>query len=241
MMHDPEDEPAPPCPARLPDFHLRYGPIFWRVLLVGFVFLEVVFWLKRVRPALPFQPRLPGVVLMAYVAPRFLFYAILIAAIVTVVTDLVFRLLVRPLMCGWYHPRSFDPSSAHTLAFRLGVGEEVVSELPARRVMGRRKVSGTLARTTRRVYFIPYLWDVEDWSIPFEHVAQARLITPPRRVLGWVSGYPDHVVVTEDSSEEVTLVVADPRSVLGWFGEAANEPDLLDEPVVSWTSSRSDW
>jgi len=38
-----------------------------------------------------------------------------------------------------------------------------------------------------------------------------------------VSGYPDHLVVVEDSGEETTLILADPTSALAWFVDLQDE------------------
>jgi hypothetical protein len=220
MLHDLDAEPRSRTPIDTPRFQLRYRPIFGRVFLVAFVVLEVIFWLKVVRPFLPFRPRINRILFVIVHTPQMLFYALLIAAIATMTTDLVFRLLVRPLMRRWYHPRSYDPTAAHPLPFQLGIGEEIREERPARRVLGRSKQPGTLVLTNRRVYFFPYAWDAESWSIPFEHIAGVRLHTPRRRVLGWVSGYPDHLVIADDSGEETRLILADPLQIRHWFAPA---------------------
>ncbi len=145
--------------------------------------------------------------------------------VVAIVSDMVFRLLVRPLMRRWYYPKCLDPTAVHPLLFQLGVGESILEERPARRVDGRTTTPGTLVRTNRRAYFFPFAWQRESWSIPYEHVADVRLVTPRRRALGWVSGYPDHVVVTEDSGETTALIVAEPAEVLSWFGILEEAPD----------------
>lgn len=222
MDNDPFETPATARPPK-PRFILRYGPIFWRVFLVGFVVMEVVFWRKFVQPNFPFRPRFRRLLVMAYFSPRFLLHALMLAAVVTVVCDLIFRLVVRPLMRGWYHPRCLDPTAAHPLPFRLGVGETILEEIPGRRLVGRAKQPGTIVRTNRSLYFFPFAWDLDEWSCPIDHIARARLSTPRRRVLGWVRGYPDHLVLDEDSGESVTLILADPEHALRWFPRAVVE------------------
>jgi hypothetical protein len=212
-----------------PTFQLRIGEIFWRVFAVVLVVLEVAKWLKvrqmiPLRPRTEFPPRLRRILLMIYYTPELAFKAFLAAAIAAVACDLVFRLLIRPMMVRWYDPRGADPEFRHPHAFFLKADERTLAEVGARRVVGRSRPAGTLVRTNWGVYFYPFAWDLEPWSLPDAHLAGVRLHTPRRRVLGWVSGYPDQVVLRDDEGQETAFVVADPGAVVSWFG-AGRVPD----------------
>jgi hypothetical protein len=221
---DPEILPLKPRRRILPDFQLRLGEIFWRAFAVLLIALEIAKWLW-LRPRIPLRPRPLGphprvrrIWYMIYYTPGLAFQAFLAAAIVAVACDLIFRLIVRPLMVRWYSPRGADPEFAHPHPFFLKADERTLSELPARQVVGRsRRPAGTLVRTNWGTYFYPFAWDAEAWSLPDGHLRDVRPRTPRRRVLGWVSGYPDNVVFVADDGQETAFVVADPAAVLSWF------------------------
>lgn len=206
-----------------PTFRLRRGAMFWRVAILVFVVLELYLWL-HLRMIIPFKPhgRVRRLFFMVVYAPQLASIAVGVAIGVTVVASAVFRLVVRPSMVRWYNPHSYDPAVQHPMPFFLKLGEEVVAEMPARRVDGpRARPPGTLVRTTHGLYFYPFAWDQEPWMIPEGHIDQVSLKTPVRRVLYWVSGYPDNLVIRDDSGEETWFVVPDPQEALGWFASTA--------------------
>lgn len=204
---------------KLPRFRLRRWAIFWRVALLALAVLELYLWLQ-LRAVIPFQPhgRIQRLFFMLVYGPQLATIAVAIALGVTVVSEVVFRLVVRPGMVRWYNPRNRDPASQAPLPFILKSGEQVLREMPARVVDGPRyRPAGTLIRTTHALYFYPYAWDREPWMIPEGHIDQVCLKTPVRRVLYWVEGYPDNLVIRDDSGEETWFVVPDPREALSWF------------------------
>jgi hypothetical protein len=206
----------------VPPFQLRFGAIFVRVALITLVVAEVVLWLKLRDAGFPFRPRYRRFLVMLYFTPKLAFRAMALAAAVTVVSDLVFRLLVRPLMQRWYDPRPRDPHWTHPHPFFMKAREVVLDEMAARAVTaGRSRPPGTLVVTDCGLYFYPYAWNAEPWTLPIGHLRSVSLRTPRRRVLGFVEGYPDNVVFTDDSGAEAAFVVADPAALLSRFGRPA--------------------
>lgn len=201
-----------------PAFQLRFGAIFGRVALVALIAAEVVLWLHLRDAGFPFRPRYRRILVMLYFTPRLAFRAMALATAVTVVTDLVFRLLVRPVMRRWYAPRPLDPNWEHPHPFFTKAGERVQAEVRARLVTpGRSRPPGMLVITNCGVYFYPYVWHREPWSLPLGHLRGVRTRTPRRRVLGLVQGYPDNLVLTDDAGEETAFVVADPSALVSLF------------------------
>lgn len=222
MHPDLDPDPAPRRPTT-PRFRLRYAPIFGRLFVLALVLLEFVAWFHFVRPNVPFRPRLRRILVMIWLTfhpvhglvPR----AAVFAGVVTVLTDLFFRLALRPLMVRWYNPKPRDPSAFHGLPFQLAAGESIRMEVPARRIPGRgRSQPGTLIATDRRLCFYPLAWDADPWFLPLDQLQTVRPVSPRRRVLGWVEGYPDHLAVTDRAGAVVHFAVAEPAEVLAWFG-----------------------
>jgi hypothetical protein len=203
------------CPDA-PRFRLRFGAIFWRVAILVLVLGEYKVW-RFVRASIPRDAPVRRVMGVIYFTPRALFIAFAVAAAVTVAIDLLFRLFIRPAMVQWYYPRCRDRHYTVPIAFHLAARESVLAELPARRMIGRRRVAGTLVRTSHRVCFYPFAWDGEAWETPLERVRDATLQPTIRRVLGFVRGYPDHVVIRDDRDADVALIVAEPDVVRSWF------------------------
>jgi hypothetical protein len=199
-----------------PRFELALGDVFARLALAALAVGAYRTW-RRVEHWIP--PRLPGRRLMAvaFLTPRTIVAALFCAAVATVVIDLVFRLLVRPLMVKWYHPRSRDPFYVAPLAFDVGPRERLLAETPARRIVGRLRQPGVLVRTDRRVGFFPYAWDAEPWTAAVPECREVAVAPTARRVLGLVRGYPDHVEISTGSGEPLAVIVADPSAVFDWF------------------------
>jgi hypothetical protein len=193
-------------------------------VIVIFIGLETALWLRRIRPRIPFRPRYRRVAAMFAAAPTLLMRSILIAAIATIVVELIFRALVRPLMIRYYEPQSRGLNGfGHDLAFSLEGGEVVWADMPVRRVEGRRERPGRLVWTDRRVCFCPFDWRADPWEIRRDSrgaVATARAVRPARRVLGLVQGYPKHVRF-EDGTQ---FAVRDPQAVLAWVDPGTSDP-----------------
>jgi hypothetical protein len=229
-------DPFAPCWRRpaSPTFRLRRGQIFWRVAIVTFLVLELVLYF-HLRRAIPFRPRgrWRRIVHLVAFAPQFACTAAVIGAGVVLACEVAFRLVVRPLMVRWYNPQHRDPGAGHPMPFFLKAGERVLDEMPARLVDGpRRRPPGTLVRTTHGLYFYPFAWDLEPWMVPEGHLDRVQLRTPARRVLYWVEGYPDNLVVRDDSGEETAFVVPDPHAALAWFAATARAPHLALDDVA---------
>ena len=150
-------------------------------------------------------------------SPGVVLRAMAVAAVATLVIDVVFRAVVKPLMVRWYQPRNRDQSGLDAFHFLLEAGERIEQELPARMVVGRKTVRGTLVRTDRRIAFEPFAWDREAWTLSRKQVGSVSTVTPRRRVLGLVSGYPDHVEIRDQAGWTTSFAVADPAEVLVWF------------------------
>jgi hypothetical protein len=205
------------CPD-VPRFELCFGAVFTKVALVVLLVGEYKVW-RLVRIAVP--PSAPGrrVLGFLFYTPRAVFAAFAIGAILTVMVDLVFRLVVKPLMVLWYHPRNRDPFRTTDLCFRLAAGETVLAEIPARRMDGRHRRPGTFVGTDRRIGFYPYAWDGEPWELDLHRLREVRIEPTVRRVLGCVRGYPDHLVLRgDDSAGEIALIVADPDALAAALG-----------------------
>jgi hypothetical protein len=216
-----------------PAFRLRRGPIFWRVAIATFLVLELVAYF-HLRRLVPFRPwgRLRRIVRMVGLAPQCAGTAAVVAFGVTLACEVAFRLVVRPMMVRWYNPRSYDPAAQHAMPFFLKSGERPLAEMPARLVDGpRSRPPGSLVRTTHGLYFYPFAWDREPWMLPEGHIDRVQLRTPVRRVLHWVEGYPDNLVVRDDSGAETAFVVPDPHAALAWFAATAEAPHLALDGV----------
>lgn len=201
------------APAGEPPFRLRFDAVLGRAAFAAWIALEVARFLQ-LRERIPFRPRIRRILWMVYYTPELAFKALAIGAAVAILTDLVFRLLVRPAMARWYAPRPRDPQWVPPHTFHAKAGERTLAEVGARLVDGRKRPPGSLVVTDCALTFYPYAWDREPWTLPIGHMSRARLRTPRRRVLGLVEGYPDNVAVTDDSGEETAFVVADPEGLL---------------------------
>jgi hypothetical protein len=196
-----------------PDFQLRILPIFWWAYLVAFVVREYGVW-RYVSRFVPENKPLLRILGFVQHSPKSFHVAFLIAIGVTFALWAGFRLVGAPLMRRWYNPRPLDPTHAHPLPFHLAAGEEPIAEYPARRMEGPTRHCGTFIQTTSRLWFFPFSWEQEPWSVPLDRLASAKIEPTVRRVLGLVRGYPDHVSLTDESGATFRLIVADPERVL---------------------------
>jgi hypothetical protein len=203
--------------ADTPRFRLAFDAVLLRVSLIVICGKEYHVWrfVEKHMPNHSFGQKLLGFLTLA---PRWLFLSFLIAGLVTVVVDIAFRMVVRPMMVRWYSPRNGDQNYVPALTFALRPNERVLAELPARRMDGRKRVPGTLVYTNQRLAFNPFSWDAEPWVVSLDTVDEIRLEPTVRRVLGLVTGYPDHMSVIVERREDIAVIVADPEVVLGLFG-----------------------
>jgi len=195
---------------------LAFGRLLWSVTGVLIVIREAGLWwfLHRMRVG-PGPSRLLA---MIYYSPGLIFQCLLIGIIVAVAADLIVRLVVRPLAARWYSPRE-DASSSHPAPFRLGPDEAIELEMPARRRVGRRWLPGTLLGTNRRAWFVPFAWDAEPWSCPWEEVEDVRVLSARRPSRGLLRGWPDPVTIRDGRGDEATFLVAETTSLLDWFDD----------------------
>lgn len=194
-------------------FRLEYSTIFEQSLLVVWLVLVIGVWVKLQRNFPMWKP-LHRLLAWVYFSTTVAVHALTVAGLTALGMYAAFRLVLSPLMIRWYHPRSRDPEYVLPLTFTLMQGERIEARWGARLVLGRRAVPGTLVRTNRCLYFYPFAWEIEPWTLPLDQVARAGKVTPRRRVLNWIAGYPDHVVVSKSDHGTTTLIVADPDHVL---------------------------
>lgn len=195
-----------------PRLRVEFGTLVWRITLIAFLVLEFGLYrrLSRWRP----RPRAPFLVLVfLYMTPKRAFLALAIGAVAAVVTDLVVRWVVRPLLRAWYNPR-VDPD---VLAFHLTSNESVVASKPARRAVGRSWSPGILVRTNTRLMFFPSHWSEEPWSSLLSKVEIARRTPPPRLGWGVLTGLPDRLALQAPGLETETFLVGDPDEVVSWL------------------------
>jgi hypothetical protein len=213
-----------------PPIRLAFGAVFWRVFLVASLAREVLIW-RKLRPWLRGSPPGKRLMMLLYITPETLFVGFAIAAGVTVLLDLLVRLLARPLARRWYFPRG--TGSEHTpLGFHLEAGEAILAEVPARRRSAGGWRPGTLVMTSRVLWFFPLGWDLEPWSVPLGELRSLRTV-PYRPAFGtFVRGVPDRIVVRDRDGDEASFAVADPAVVVDWFAL----PDVAQYLVAGPTS-----
>ena len=122
---------------------------------------------------------------LVYLTPAVVLRAMAIAAVVTLVMDLVFRALVRPMMVRWYHPTNRGESGRATGSTSCWRRVRRSSRKWRRGGWwGGRQRAGTLVRTSRRITFEPFAWDKEVVVAARNRVASVRAVTPRRQGSG---------------------------------------------------------
>ena len=211
---------------------LAFGALFWRAFVVLAIALEFSLW-KHLKPFA--AGRKPAMRMLAWIlyTPKMLFRAFLFAALFTVLIDLYVRFLMRPLLARYYSPKGPSVDFGTPLEFRLAAGETIRDQVPSRRVVGRRTEPGVLLRTDRRLWFSPYAWDAEPWSVEIRDVD--RLTTRhPRSTFGsLLIGTPDRLVMNDAEGREFEFVLANPDEVLAWFPDRVVKPneDYVPSPL----------
>jgi hypothetical protein len=191
------------------------GRIFWRSLIVIFLVLECLLWLRLLQVPV----RVPGHrVIIFLLAPRAtrrsLALALLLAGVLTVLAVLVVKLIVRPLLYVWLKP-AVDPS---WWLFHLSAGESPVAIAPARWHTGSRWQPGALVLTNRRLGFFPGDWGVEPWSLARADIAGIEPQPAGMARLSVIQNWPERLHVSSRSGEGALFAVADPEAILAWFG-----------------------
>jgi hypothetical protein len=177
-------------PARRPYIRLAFGALFWRLMGMLTLLFALAHGSFVARNFPPGHRVFPFLVFM----PVFAAFAFFLAAVATVVVDLVVRLIVRPRLMAWHAPRGEDFGSA----FHLDPRERPVAESPARMSIGRSWPPGRLVLTDRRLLFLPNAWDVEPWSSPRDRLQAVYPAVPPRTLWGLVRGIPPRLEVLAD-------------------------------------------
>ena len=198
--------------------HLNAGAVFLRCAL-GFFFLrELVVWqwVRRLRFRGGAGIRLLVFLFHKWATPRSLIYALVFAALATILLDLWVRLVLAPLVRSWHAPRT-DGSAG---LFHLSPNERVVGSSPTRRKSGWIWQAGTLVGTNLRVWFFPRAHDAEIWSHPVASTGVARLEPAPRVAWGYIAGWPDRIAMMDGDGVSEVFAVADPEAVLSWFPPA---------------------
>lgn len=191
-----------------PPIRLAFSALFWR-LMIGFTLfasaMVVLFIVKKVPPH-------QWLIAFLFVMPMHAASAFFLAAVLTVLADLVVRLVVRPRHLAWLAPKGDDLHAA----FHLDPRERTVAESPARMATGRRSwASGRLVLTDRRMLFLPNAWDVEPWMASRECLRGAWPVEPPRTFWGLIRGVPPRLgVADEGQARHFALPDADAWSKL---------------------------
>ncbi len=219
----PDDPLDPPPPARptAPRFTFRPGKLCRRLGLVLFLIAELAVWgeIHKWMRLLPKGQRGQIAGAFLYLSLKAALYILIATVVLWALARLVFRYVARPLMLRWYNPRSRDIHASHPLPFIMKVHERIVAEVGARHILGGRSIPGTLFQTTEALYFFPFAWDSESWTLPLGQVADVTTCTPRRRVPKSVQGFPDCVIIHDQQGMENWFVTGDPAVVLAWFGK----------------------
>ena len=209
----------------IPPIRLAFGATLWRIFAVAAVFMEIAIWhrLERFQALRGTGFRIAALI---YCSPKIFFKAFLWAAIITVLLDVYVRLIMRPILARWYNPRRRTDEIGTPLAFRLAASETVLDEVSARMVIGRSARPGILVRTDRRLWFSPFGWDHEPWSMLESDLESASSVAAPSRLSSLILGLPKRLCLRDHDGVETRFVVADPRVVLNWYTDTIDaEPD----------------
>ncbi len=190
---------------------------------------EIAWW-RKLRAWVGHKGMGFSIAYMILLSPRILFRSFLIAAMITVVLDIIIRIVARPLVGRWYRPRISDDPMGSTLAFRMEAHESVLDRLPARMAVGRRTSTGALLRTNRRVAFAPDAWDVEPWTLTASDLQEVTTVPTPSSWRKLIRGIPDRVVFRARGDLGRSFLVADPREVLAWYSAEIRQELETYEP-----------
>ena len=216
-----------------PPIRLRFGATLWSLFVALAIVMEANRW-RRMRPRVRRRGFGFQVAYMILISPRILFTAFLIAAGTTVLLDLFARIVARPLAARWYSPPICDDPFGSPLSFQMTASEAILDRLPARMVVGRKKVRGVLVQTDRRVAFVPDSWDREPWTVADTEIQELATRPDSSPWSKFVLGIPDRVILRPTDGPDAEFLVADPREVLAWFREdvarelAAYDPSPME-------------
>jgi hypothetical protein len=180
----------------------------WSIVVI-LVALEIYLWvhLGRVAPN-------RRVAFLLRKTPGILTSAAMLGSLWTLMTALVVRFLVGPVVAHWHTPLC----QGGTHLFHMGASERLVASTPARRRWGWRWTAGRLVRTNHRLWFFPEAHDIEVWSCALEDIHDVALQPAPEVAWGLIRHWPERVAVRPVWAERPELfAVSDPRSVFSWF------------------------
>ena len=194
---------------------LAFSPVLWRLFLVTSLIKEINqwYWLRFLQAQKGTGVRVAALI---FFSPGILFQSFLIASIVTVFFDLLVRVAVRPLIVRWYYPSKMGDDFGTPLSFRLASQEKILTEIPARIVEGRIARPGSLVQTNRRIWFVPFDWSAELWSIEPKDTSKASTKPAQSRLGGVLRGLPDRLVFADRAGHETQFLLAEPQKVLAW-------------------------
>lgn len=200
-----------------PRVRLDFSAMLWRATLLLFALNETALWLFLVQRGVRRGQRFG---LFVSLTPQSLFLAFLVAATLTVVADLLVRLVVRPLVRLWHEPRVEEAP----FTFHLAAHERVLLTSPARMSTGRLWPIGTLVLTDRRLWFFPNEWDAEPWVVPHDQRGPAWIEPGPDFLAGYVVGFPERLALASGPSTEVRFVLPDPRAMADQLARPRVDP-----------------
>jgi hypothetical protein len=194
--------------------------IYGRSFLLFFLVNQLVVWHRLSQ--LPI--RMPGhrmilFLVAPWATPQSFAVALLAAGILTILSILVVRLIVRPLWSLWLNP-TVDPAWG---LFHTSAGESIVSSMPARRRSSPRWQPGSLALTNRRVWFFPSAWDGEPWSLDLDEADRIEQESSIVAGLLPIRNWPVPFHILGRSGQVATFAVADLDAVRSWFGSRAGK------------------
>ncbi len=202
-----------------PPLRMAFWPVFCRIYLVTFSIQQFIAFNKsrQMFRGHGISRHLAGFVEFT---PYALVLALLVAALGTVVLDLVVRVLVRGLVGMWYHPR---PGAGFAgLGFHLESGEQVLQSCGARISERCGWVPGTLVLTDRRLAFYGSNWHNDPVVFRRAELASIRHKVSRAPLGSLLLGVPGRLVVRAGNGTEAAFAMADPADVLAWF----QRPDL---------------
>lgn len=201
---------------KTPPIRLAFGSVLLRAFLVTAIIMEIVVW-NKLQGFLMAKGAGSRIAWLIYFSPAILFQAFLVSSIATVVLDLAVRFVLRLAVGRWYNPVRQGDDFGTPISFQLGSQEKILAEVPARLVEGRHSKPGTMIRTDRRVWFSPFDWSTETWSIDEKSLASLKTVKAPSLWSGLFRGFPDRLVFEDKSGISTQFILADPRAILAWY------------------------
>ena len=201
-------------PAATKHLELDARWVYWRCFLFVLLISQLAAWQRVQR--LP--PRLHGhrmlIFLMApWATRRSVVTAIIAGGFLTLLSVVVVRLIVGPLLERWLSP-AVDPAGG---LFHLAPGERVFANMQARRQSGWSWQPGSLTLTDRRLWFFPADWDVEPWSLRVDEVDRIKPGRSFLAELGPFRNWPGAIELCGRAGQDATFAMSDPSPLLKWF------------------------